>query len=236
MYDRSLLRIGAAACAGAALLYVVFAALQLLLPPESYRGQMPPREYWAYLLDHAGVFRLRQYVGGAASLFAAASAVAIAERLRGHADGWIRISTTFVVIGFGVMALSSLRYGASYVQWGHMIAQGDDATVAAVLVADRLVNLDSENVICLGAIGLWTVVANLVALRAGSAAWPRRLAQLGLALGAMYWLALLAWVPGVKSVYPIAVGAAGVVLGPIWYLWMSRVLWSAAAAAPGETV
>jgi hypothetical protein len=69
----------------------------------------------------------------------------------------------------------------------------------------------------------WILVVSLLALRGN--AFPRLLAYLGIAAAIAYFLVVISMVfPDVRGMILVVAGIGGVVLGPIWYIWMGVIL------------
>ena len=101
-----------------------------------------------------------------------------------------------------------------------------DASAATVRSAMRKIgstNLDPDNWIGFGLVGLWLLVVNWLAMRGGQL--PRVLTYIGMAGGISLWLVVAASGFGVTILIAIAAGLGGIVLGPIWYVWTGVVLW-----------
>jgi hypothetical protein len=97
-----------------------------------------------------------------------------------------------------------------------------DTSTRAVTAANLyLVLLDPQGWITYGAVGAWLLAINILAL-AGTR-WPRQLSYVGIAGGIGYWLVVAGTVLRMDALVTIAV-VAGVLLAPIWLIWMGLVL------------
>jgi hypothetical protein len=93
-------------------------------------------------------------------------------------------------------------------------------------IPGSLTGLDVNGWFRFGAIGLWLLAVNLLALRTG--AWPKLLAYVGIAGAVAYFLVLAGNTFGPDALILIGAGAGGIILGPIWYIWMGLRLYDAA--------
>ena len=66
------------------------------------------------------------------------------------------------------------------------------------------------------------LVVSLLAARAG--VWPRMLSYIGIAVAVLYWLVVVANVFGIWFLISIVAGLGGVILAPIWYIWVGLLL------------
>ncbi len=85
--------------------------------------------------------------------------------------------------------------------------------------------IDAQGWLGFGAVGLWILVASLLALRGN--AWPKGLAYVGIATAFFYFLALApAVIPSLSGavIFTIVAGGGGLVLAPIWFTWMGIFL------------
>lgn len=92
-----------------------------------------------------------------------------------------------------------------------------DAATQTLLEATSL-SLDPQGWLAYGGAGLWFLVINLLALRAG--AWPKVLSYLGIAGAILYWLALAGTVLENTTLVQLVAGLGGVIVGPIFLIWM----------------
>ena len=105
----------------------------------------------------------------------------------------------------------------------HRFATGDAATRAAVVVTHSVPSpADPRGLITFG-------VAGLVALAFGQAflaGGHRGLGRLGIAYGADLVLLFVATAAGVNGLVLVTGGLASVVLGPVWWVAVARLLWA----------
>jgi hypothetical protein len=73
-----------------------------------------------------------------------------------------------------------------------------------------------------GAVGAWVLVVSLLAQRSGR--WPRSLAFLGIAVAIAYLVLVTPILSELREVVLGVAGIGGVILAPIWYIWMGLTL------------
>jgi len=78
--------------------------------------------------------------------------------------------------------------------------------------------LDPQAWLRLGAVGLWVLVVNLLALRDGN--WSKPLVYLGIVVAIVYWLIVASNFLQIQSFTAIVAGVGLVILTPIWYIWL----------------
>jgi hypothetical protein len=162
--------------------------------------------YWAFAL---GAF------------FAIAVVLAISEMMLSTNAGWVRWTSNLAVIGFGVTALQYFRFLALYPDMAATYTAGDAAIKAATEASQFTLALDPFGWLMFGAVGLWILVVNLLALRANS--WPKILSYVGIAGGIAYMLVVAGYVLVFYTLNLIAAVGA-IIIGPIWYIWMGMRL------------
>jgi hypothetical protein len=147
-----------------------------------------------------------------------AAVLAISERVRSVNDGWVRWTSTLAIIGLAIAALDDLRFLALTPARAAAYVQGGAAVRAALTVPGALEGLDPHHWLRLGAVGLWVLVVNLLALRART--WPAPLAIVGIAVALVYWLAVAGIVLQIHAAITLVAGAGAIILAPLWYIWL----------------
>jgi hypothetical protein len=109
----------------------------------------------------------------------------------------------------------------------HRYAAGDAATKAAVAVAHVTPStVDPRGLATFAASGLVALAVGLALRHSHS-----RLGTLGVVLGADMALLFVANAVGINALVLLTGGLASVVLGPIWWFCLARLLWPPDAAA-----
>jgi hypothetical protein len=105
-----------------------------------------------------------------------------------------------------------------------------DASTKAALVADWRSSMDPYALWSFGGVGLFVLVANLLALRGG--AFLRWHSYLGVAVGILLVLVPIAFIFRVTFLFTL-VDVLGGILAAVWYLWSGLIM--RGAVVPGAT-
>ena len=79
-------------------------------------------------------------------------------------------------------------------------------------------------------VGAWVLTVSLLAFRENL--WPKSLSYMGIALAIIYWLIVVGNVYSIGLLLSIAAALGGVVLAPIWYIWVGLRLRQAEQMEP----
>lgn len=223
--DRTFDRIGGAAAAAIAGLSLLYALAFLVITPAAQRESDVDAFYRSYLDEPTGA-RIASTCLLLSGLAAGPAVVALARRHAGNAPAaisWVRI--------LGVVAgLATAAHGLTNLlgidELARDYAAGDAATRAAIAVAHSSPSaVDPRGLATFG-------VAGVVAFVLGMAVRPSRdrLGVLGMVLGVDMIILFLATAIGIDPLVLLAGGLASVVLGPVWWLSVARLLWRPTAA------
>lgn len=220
MEDKSLSKLGGVCAIIVGILYIVAGAAYLMLP-EGMKTTADPASYLAGFAQEP-TWALTEYWAFAfCGVLGIAVVLAVTAKVRSLNDGWVRWTSTLALIGFSVVALQYSRLVVLNAERAAAYAAGD-STMKAVLAANQsLATLDQFGFLAYGAVGLWFLVVNLLALRGDT--WPKILAYLGIVGAIAYEFVVIGQLFEVELFVTIAAGAA-VIVGPIWYIWMGTIL------------
>ena len=225
MKNRDLTSLGGV-CAVISGILLPISAIAFMLMPEAQQSWADPS---AYLLSFAEnpTFAMIEYSANVlGAILALVVILAVAHVLRPAHEGWLRWATTIGIVGYSVNAVQYLRELSLIPAMAERFLVADSATRAATAANVYLVPLDIHGWITYGAFGMWALVINILALR--ETRWPRLLSYIGIAGGIAYWLIVASAVLHMVALNTIA-AAAGVILGPIWLIWMGMVLHKSAS-------
>jgi hypothetical protein len=203
--------------------YFIIGGIQIFLPPDQ-TCDCADRFWLSYLNFPLGL--TAQYVAFALTgLLGMAVVMAISDTVRSEDVAWVRWTRTLALIGFALTAIDNfhaldLNYAKAFEYVNTLGAK------APLSIPGALSGLDVNGWFRFGAIGLWVLAVNLLALR--SSAWPKRLAYVGIAAALAYFLLLVSNVFDLAGLTLISAGVGGIILGPIWYIWLGLRLYDAA--------
>lgn len=195
MPDSSIRKLGGTCAILVGVSYLVFGITTLLDPSQSAAAG------WQTLIQSPTLFLVGRWSIVIGALLALAMVPAVAQWLELTNIGWVNWLSKIAYLGFFVTALASVQ---------------------AISINVLYASIDPSNFLVLGCVGLWVLGVNVLGLRSES--WPKPLAYLGLAVALFYGIALAGNVFGVPILFTVAAGLGGVVLGPIWYIWLGRLL------------
>jgi hypothetical protein len=196
---------------------IVTAVMYLLLPSEQQDACGCPDQFLASLAHNPTLYVAESGLFALSSLVAIAAVLAIYETVRATHDGWARWSSTLAIVGFAVNAIDQIRHAVLQPSQATAYVQGDAAVKATLTAPGALQALDPQGWLRLGAVGLWILVVNMLALRGGT--WPKPLAFVGIVGAIVYSLVVVAQVAQIQSLIVILAGV-GVILIPLWYIWL----------------
>jgi hypothetical protein len=200
--------------------YFVIGVIQVLLPPDQTCNCA--EKFWLSYLNYP-VGLTAQYIAFALSgLLGMAAVTAISDTLRSQDTDWVRWTRTLALIGFALTAIDNfhaldLNYAKASAYVNALGAQ------APLSIPGALSGLDVNGWFRFGAIGVWVLAVNLLALR--SNVWPKTLAYVGIGVAVAYFIILASNVFGLASLTLIGAGLGGIILAPIWYIWTGLKLY-----------
>ena len=208
-------------CSVLAGVLIPVSAIAYLLMPAAQKSWIDPAAFLSSFAD-SHTFALIEYSANIlTAILALAVVVAIPHMIRPTHEGWLRWTTTLALVGYSVTAVQYLRELALIPYMAKAFIVADAATKATVAGNLYLVLLDPHGWLTFGAIGTWLMAINVLALP--GTRWPRPLAYIGVAGGIAYWLIVTGTILHVDVLATIAI-TAGILLGPIWFIWMGLIL------------
>src|SRR5512138_3141462 len=223
MKDNSVAKLGGICSILLGTSYVVSSITELLLP-AAYTVDNDARVPIMFFEPNRDLFMTQWFVMAIGAVFALAVIPAVSARVRGVNEGWLRWTGMLATIGFVATILDNYWQIMLTPAASAAYATGSQAARIALQLPTAPQVVDQQGWLEFGAVGLWVLVVNLLALKIR--AWPRSLAYLGLVAAAGYFLILVSSVvPALSRLETPVVAVIGAVAGPIWYAWMGVVLY-----------
>ena len=216
MEDKTLGKLGGICSVLVGASYVV-AGITYVLAPVEQQPTSPPEVFLPSFAQNPTALTIQYWALAVGALFALGAVLAISQVVRSVNEGWVRWTSTLATLGFSVVAVDNFRNVGF--QSGRALAfvEGDAATRLALGVSGPF-SLDPQGWLGFGAVGLWVLVVSLLALRSGRLRAP--LPQLGIGVAIAYFLVVAGLVLSMEALIAIAAGVGGVILGPVWYVWI----------------
>ena len=216
--DRSSARLGGISSILVGVSYLAIGVTFFLLPPEQQPGSLlPTDQIYASMAAHSTLLVTYYWAFVVAGVFAVAAVPAISDRVRAANPGWVRWTSTLALIGYAVLAVEYLVLQDQVPKLAAGYLQLDESAQSALAVIGPL-NLNNDAWAGFGTVGLWMAVVNWLALRGGQ--WPKALAVIGLVVGLGNSLVIAGFILEDPLLILITAGLGGVILGPIWFVWL----------------
>jgi len=224
MKDNSLNKLGGLCAILTGISYILIGAIFLLLPADQQPGSDLALFFPSIIRDPT-LISLYYLIFALGAVLALGALPAISEAVRPLSEGWARWAANLAYLGFAVTALDFFRFWSIQAYRASVFVGGDASTQAAIDATGQ--GLDPQGWLGFGGVGVWVLVVSLLAIRAN--VWPRTLSYLGIAVAVMYWLVVVSNVFGIDILLSIVAGFGGVILAPIWYIWVGLLLRRAGA-------
>ena len=198
---------------------VVTAVLYLLLPPEQQDACGCPERFLVSMAQSPTLYIVEEGIFALSSLLAIAAVLGISENVRPIHEGWMRWTSNLAIIGQAVNTIEALHRMAFDPIKAAAYMKGDAAIKAALAVPGAIQGLfDPQGWLRFGVVGLWVLVVSLLALR--GSLWPKLLTYVGISGGIAYVLVVPGQAFQLQLLIAIVAGIGGVVLIPVWYIWL----------------
>ena len=218
MMDKSSARLGGTCSILVGLSYLAIGVTFFLLPPEQQPGSpLPPNQIFESVAAGSTLLVTYYWAFVTGSVFAIAAVPIISDLVRGANPGWVRWTSTLALVGYAVLAIEYLVLQDQVPKFAAGYLRLDESARSALAVIGPL-NLTNDAWAGFGTVGLWLAVVNGLAWRGGQ--WPKALAAIGLTVGIGNSLVIAGFMLDNSLLILITAGLGGVILGPIWFIWM----------------
>jgi hypothetical protein len=216
--EESLARVGGTASLLVGVLSIPAALTYLILPAEQRLGVEGATLLPSFADDPTVLTALFIQLALLAVL-AIAVVPALSFRV-GANEGWVTWTAILALAGLALTAAGHLLSLSRLPNIAEAFVAGDPSTKAAILPFWRS-TLDPQAFWGYGAVGLWILVASVLAIRTQSL--PQPLAGFGIAVAVLHWLIPLGLASGNQGVLGVIIGAFAIG-SVVWYLWIGSVL------------
>jgi len=219
MNEKSIVKLGGICAVIVGILYVLVGITYLLLP-EAQKGGPEIEDFAKILLsvNQNPILTMLLYVEFALiGILAFAAVPAISGLVQTVNEDWARWTKNLAYLGFAVLAINYFRAIALTPWRAEAFAAGDASTRAAIAGVGPIL-IDPQGWLSFGAVSLWLLVVNILALREGKL--PKLLGIIGIVGAILYALVVAGNVTGITLLIMIAAGLGGIIVGPIWFIWI----------------
>jgi len=232
MDNKSTLKMGSTCAVLTGISYLVTGIAYLLLP-EAQKGGTLLHDTGRFMLSMAqgsALITIQHLAEGLGGLTGIGVVLAVIELTRPLKSGWTQWLNFMAGIGFAVSAVDNLRITVVEPLRAAAYVAGDPATQAAVVATKCFVSIDPVMWLSFGLVGIWVFFTSYQGLR--KLKIPKVLGIVGMVAGVFYFFIEVGTQLKNELLIAITAGLGGLVLGPIWYIWLGRVLRDRAAASP----
>ena len=221
MKRTSILRFGATSAFLCGALSVLAGFTHFLLPREQLRGATGvDAAFFDSLAASSAVFLAHYWIMVLGCLFTVGMILALFLLLRGHQSGFLCWAALLGVVGAALTAIDFAIVAVESPRIAERFAASPPAAQSALLL-QGVPHVDP----CFfgwGLIGMWSLAANVAALRAGRL--PRTLGSLGILAGLLAISAFAGALGRSPLLVDISVGLGGMLVMPVWSIWFGWTL------------
>lgn len=218
--DNSILKIGGWCSVLLGISYIIIGAGYLLLPPAQQSND--PAKFFPSYIQNPFVDDLIHWAFAIGALLALAVVLAITKYLRSNNNGWLEWSKLLALLGFSITAINDFGAVATIPVEAEAYVKGDLVTQKILTTIVKTSSLDPQGWLGFGGVGLWILIISLVALKNDK--FPKVLCYIGIGGALLYWLTLVGFTLENQILIAIASGLGGVIIAPVFYIWVGNVL------------
>jgi hypothetical protein len=215
MKDVSLLKLGSVCAILLGLAKIVSSGIYVLLAAD-LRAEVPAARFLPAFAQNPSLLLTFFWVETLVGVLGLAAVPAVSSLVRSANEGWARWAANLASAGFVVAAVGYSLSIARLPGIASAFVAGDAATKAA-LAATWKSSIDLFGLWGYGAIGFWVLVVSLLSLQQKDAA--KLLAYLGILHAALFLLVPAGALFKSQGILLVVAGA-GLIVAPIWWIWM----------------
>ncbi|KPI08373.1 Protein of unknown function DUF4386 [Actinobacteria bacterium OK074] len=210
----------AASCAAlAGICYLAYSAVFFFDP---CRNSTNAHMFMSLFREEPRFYMWRSRILGVGAALALGMIPASLELVSAHPTDLLLWATGLAFVGFALSSVSNLRsLQILPVVHGDHERSGEEARTALAR-SISYVHLDPRGWFTFGGVGVWVAVLSAYGLQEGTI--PLVLAVVGFVLGLLYATVVAAGVFHRYAVFGVVAGAGGLLLSPLWFLWVAWLL------------
>ena len=198
----------------------IIVGITFFLLPEIQRGSSNYKDVPEYLASVAAdpfMLQLQYWFFGFAAFMAIGVIVAVKSYLKNLDVDIFNWANVLGFIGYSFMCANFTRLAFLLPLRAKRFVEGSEQLQQAMLGANNLA-LDPTAILGFGFVGVWFLITNYLAMNSNS--FAKELAYVGIIGGILHILVPIGTVFNEQMLLSIAAGLGGVVLGPVWYIWL----------------
>ena len=192
--------------------------------PEIQRGSSIFRDVKDYLISVAAdpsTLAIQYWFFGLAAIMGMGVIVALKRYMKSEGQDILNWANVLGLVGYAFMCANFTRLAYLLPLRAKRFAEGGEQLQQAMLGSNNL-SLDPTAILGFGFVGLWFLVTNYIAMNNDS--FKKELAYIGMLGGILHILVPIGTVFNEQILVSVAAGLGGVVLGPIWYIWLGLTM------------
>lgn len=224
MDNKSTLKMGSTCAMLVGVSYLITGLAYLLLP-QAQRGGTLLHDTGRFMLSMAQgstLITIQHLAEGLGGLIGIGVVMAVIEITRPLKSGWTQWLNVMGGLGFAVTAIDNLRIVVVEPLRAAAYTTGDPATQAAVVATKCFVSVDPMMWLSFGLVGIWVFFISYQGL--SRLEFPKFLGIVGMITGVFYFFIEVGTQLKNELLITITAGLGALVLGPVWYIWLGRIL------------
>ncbi len=219
--QKQMARVGSVAAISVGILYLVVAVAHMLIPMEQRAAVGDGHGFYQSFSQDPTFSLIEWWSLGFLCLLGIAVVFAVYDRFISLHAGWVRWTSALAILGYSVGAIIQFTSVGRHpiLAAGYMAG---DASTRAAIASQPAILVDPYSWLRFGMVGFWIFVICVLALRARVA--PRLWAYTGLGTALMLGTLVAGFMLGQETLIVAAAALGGVVLGPVWFIWLGFLL------------